>query len=222
MQGVQDGRRPTPRLRWRRWSASHWPAFAITASGTGEFFRLAPSRRRVSRGFTADDVRLVQFIRDRTGAKQPQQHDQIVQALRAGELADYHPAADEAAVDEDAESMSRDILLAPQIAALQIVLKDYSLREAALQQRIDQTAQAAAERERALQAEIASLQRELGQVEGELSTIKSRRPWWQFWRQAAHSPGVCLKFSGAFNSRTVAGAMRKHVSFDQKCAVSAL
>lgn len=137
------------------------------------------------REFTADDVRLVQFIRDRTGAKQPQQHDQIVQALRAGELADYHPAADAAAVDEDAESMSRDILLAPQIAALQIVLKDYSLREAALQQRIDQTAQAAAERERALQAEIASLQRELGRVEGELSTIKSRRPWWQFWRQGS-------------------------------------
>ena len=103
----------------------------------------------------------------------------------AGELADYHPAADAAAVDRGRRIYVTCMLWRRRSQRLEIVLKDYSLREAALQQRIDQTAQAAAERERALQAEIASLQRELGRVEGELSTIKSRRPWWQFWRQGS-------------------------------------
>lgn len=146
------------------------------------------------RQFTADDVRLVQFIRDRTGREPKQNHDEIEQALRDGEFAEFvasHPdgAAGQAAQGDAHpagagvdEPMSRDIVPA-QIAALQIMLKDYSQREAVLQQRADQAALAAAARERELQAEIAGLQRDLGRVEGELQAIKSRRPWWRFWQQ---------------------------------------
>lgn len=146
------------------------------------------------REFTADDVRLVQFIRDRT-ADRKQNHDEIEQALRAGEFGEFvasHPAPTTQAAQGDAppdgagvasaeESMSRDI--GPQIQALQIMLRDYTQREALLQQRADQAAQAAAARERELQTEIAELQRSLGRVEGELQAIKSRRPWWRFWQQ---------------------------------------
>lgn len=143
------------------------------------------------REFTADDVRLVQFIRDRTGREPKQTHDEIEQALRAGEFDEFvasHPDGGQAAqgdappdVSAD-DSMSRDIVAPAQIAALQIMLRDYSQREALLQQRADQAAQAAAARERELQTQIAGLQRELGRVEGELTTIKARRPWWQRWR----------------------------------------
>lgn len=148
------------------------------------------------REFTADDVRLVQFIRDRTGRDPKQSHDQIVQALRAGEFAEFvasHPdgataqagqgdaAPDGAGAASAEESMSRDI--APQIQALQIMLRDYTQREALQQQRADQAALAAAARERELQTQIAGLQRDLGRVEGELQAIKSRRPWWRFWQQ---------------------------------------
>ena len=42
---------------------------------------------------------------------------------------------------------------------------------------------AAAARERELQTQIAGLQRDLGRVEGELQSIKARRPWWRFWQQ---------------------------------------
>ena len=144
------------------------------------------------REFTADDVRLVQFIRDRTSREPKQNHDEIEQALRDGEFAEFaasHPDAGQAAhVEAPVEgagvddTMSRDIVPA-QIAALQIMLRDYTQREAVLQQRADQAALAAAERERALQTEIAGLQRDLGRVEGELQAIKSRRPWWRFWQQ---------------------------------------
>lgn len=144
------------------------------------------------RQFTADDVRLVQFIRDRTSGDQKQNHDEIEQALRAGEFAEFvasHPdgatvqaAHVEAPVEGAADdTMSRDI--GPQIQALQIMLRDYTQRETVLQQRADQAALAAAARERELQTQIAGLQRDLGRVEGELQAIKARRPWWRFWQQ---------------------------------------
>ena len=141
------------------------------------------------REFTADDVRLVQFIRDRTGREPRQTHGEIVQALRAGEFDTFVASHPDGAGLGDAPSdvgaddtMSRDIV-APQIQALQIMLRDYTQREALLQQRADLAAQAAAARERELQTEIAELQRSLGRVEGELQAIKSRRPWWRFWQQ---------------------------------------
>lgn len=147
------------------------------------------------RQFTADDVRLVQFIRDRTAGDQKQNHDEIEQALRAGEFAEFvashpdgatGPAAHVEAPVEGAgvdDGMSRDILPPAQIQALQIMLRDYTQREALLQQRADQAALAAAARERELQTQIAGLQRDLGRVEGELQSIKARRPWWRFWQQ---------------------------------------
>ena len=145
------------------------------------------------REFTADDVRLVQFIRDRTGGEPKQNHDEIEQALRAGEFAEFvvsHPdgttgqaAQGDAAPDGAGgdEGMSRGMV--PQIQALQIMLRDYTQREALLQQRADQAALASTARERELQTQIAGLQRDLGRVEGELQAIKARRPWWRFWQQ---------------------------------------
>ena len=149
-----------------------------------------------AREFSARDVDLVHFIRSRTIPPLALSHDQIEQALRAGEFAEFvasHPdgatvqaaqgdaAPDGAGAASAEESMSRDI--APQIQALQIMLRDYTQREALLQQRADQAALAASARERELQTQIAGLQRDLGRVEGELQAIKARRPWWRFWQQ---------------------------------------
>ena len=145
-----------------------------------------------AREFSARDVDLVHFIRSRTIPPLALSHDQIEQALRAGEFAEFvasHPdgatvqaAHVEAPVEGAADdTMSRDI--GPQIQALQIMLRDYTQREALLQQRADQAALAAAARERELQTQIAGLQRDLGRVEGELQAIKARRPWWRFWQQ---------------------------------------
>ena len=146
-----------------------------------------------AREFSARDVDLVHFIRSRTIPPLSLSHDQIEQALRAGEFAEFvasPPAAGQAAhVEAPVEGagvddgMSRDILPPAQIQALQIMLRDYTQREALLQQRADQAALAAAARERELQTQIAGLQRDLGRVEGELQAIKARRPWWRFWQQ---------------------------------------
>lgn len=144
------------------------------------------------REFTARDVDLVHFIRSRTSQPAPLSHAAVEQALRDGDFETFvasHPAVASQAAQGDAppdgaaaadDTMSRDIV---QIQALQIMLRDYTQREALLQQRADQAAQAAAARERELQTEIAELQRSLGRVEGELQAIKSRRPWWRFWQQ---------------------------------------
>ena len=144
------------------------------------------------REFTARDVDLVHFIRSRTSQPAPLSHAAVEQALRDGDFETFvasHPAGAGQAAHVEApvegvadDTMSRDIV-APQIQALQIMLRDYTQREAVLQQRADQAAQAAAARERELQTEIAELQRSLGRVEGELQAIKSRRPWWRFWQQ---------------------------------------
>lgn len=144
------------------------------------------------REFTARDVDLVHFIRSRTSQPAPLSHAAVEQALRDGDFETFvasHPAGAGQAAHVEApvegvadDTMSRDIV-APQIQALQIMLRDYTQREALLQQRADQAAQAAAARERELQTEIAELQRSLGRVEGELQAIKSRRPWWRFWQQ---------------------------------------
>lgn len=144
------------------------------------------------REFTARDVDLVHFIRSRTSQPAPLSHAAVEQALRDGDFETFvasHPAGAGQAAHVEApvegvadDTMSRDIV-APQIQALQIMLRDYTQREALLQQRADQAAQAAAARERELQSEIAELQRSLGRVEGELQAIKSRRPWWRFWQQ---------------------------------------
>ena len=148
-----------------------------------------------AREFSARDVDLVHFIRSRTIPPLSLSHDQIEQALRAGEFSEFvasHPdgatvqaaqgdaAPDGAGVDD---TMSRDIVPPAQIQALQIMLRDYTQRETVLQQRADQAALAAAARERELQTQIAGLQRDLGRVEGELQSIKARRPWWRFWQQ---------------------------------------
>ena len=144
------------------------------------------------REFTARDVDLVHFIRSQTilGLS----HDEIEQALRDGDFDTFvasHPAAAGQAAHVEApvegasvdDPMSRDIVPPAQIQALQIMLRDYTQRETVLQQRADQAALAAAARERELQTQIAGLQRDLGRVEGELQSIKARRPWWRFWQQ---------------------------------------
>ena len=142
------------------------------------------------REFSARDVDLVHFIRSRTGPPLALSHDAVEQALRTGEFDEFvasHPPGDGQAAPGEApveDNQSRDMAAPAQIQALQIMLRDYTQREALLQQRADQAAQAAAARERELQAEIAELQRSLGRVEGELQAIKSRRPWWRFWRQS--------------------------------------
>jgi DNA-binding transcriptional MerR regulator len=142
-----------------------------------------------SREFTAADVRLIGFIRTKTN--EGLSHDQVAQAIEAGDLEEFDnwqlpPGEGEADPQPQptptAARESAALVPAAQVQALQVLLEEYRRREEAIQTRADHAQAAAQDRERALQDQIAALQRELGKAEGELGALKSRRPWWRFGR----------------------------------------
>ena len=141
-----------------------------------------------AREFTAEDVRLVGFIRAKT--TEGLSHAQVAQAIDAGEAAEFtqgqaYPAADVEDVDPSSPAPAQPsptggaLVTAAQTQALQTLLEDYRRREETIQARAEQIQAAAQDRERALHDQIAALQRELGKAEGELAALKSRRPWWR-------------------------------------------
>ena len=132
--------------------------------------------------FTAQDVRLIAFIRDRTAGGL--NHDQIDQALQGGELEEFtdwqigelegEEQPQETAGEAAPGAGGGELVASTQLAALEAVLNDYRRREDTLQARIDQ----AREREERLQGQLQQLQRELGEAQGELKNLKGRR-WWE-------------------------------------------
>ena len=143
------------------------------------------------REFTAEDVRLIGFIRTKTG--EALSLDQVAQLIDAGEMEEFDYWQPPPAPGREGEADPRPVApassstgstalaTAAQVQALQVLLEEYRRREEAIQARADQAAGAAQDRERALQDQIAALQRELGKAEGELAALKSRRPWWKVW-----------------------------------------
>ena len=122
----------------------------------------------LERQFTRDDLRTIKFIREitATGAG----HDAVVEQLQAGALESYAwqppdvaPSPTEAAADAGTY-----LVPAERLQAAQALLADAQRREA----------EAAAKAE-AAQAEIARLNRELGEARGALSVYEKRkRPRW--------------------------------------------
>lgn len=149
----------------------------------GHFSPGATPPKGQPREFTAEDIRLIGFIRAKTG--EGLSLDQVAQAIEAGELEEFdhwQPAAEvESGTRSQPQPAGAALVPSAQVQALQALLEDYRRREETVQARADQAAAAAQERERSLQDQLAALQRELGKAEGELAALKSRRPWWKFW-----------------------------------------
>lgn len=148
----------------------------------GHFSPGATPPKGQPREFTAEDIRLIGFIRAKTG--EGLSLDQVAQAIEAGELEEFdqwQPEPIEAEVPPRGQPQPAPLVPAAQVQALQALLEDYRRREETIQNRADVAAGEARERERGLQDQIAALQRELGKAEGELEALKSRRPWWRFW-----------------------------------------
>lgn len=151
----------------------------------GHFSPGATPPKGQPREFTAEDIRLIGFIRAKTG--EGLSLDQVAQAIKAGELEEFdhwQPAPEvESGTRSQPQPQPAGAALVPsaQVQALQALLEDYRRREETVQARADQAAAAAQDRERSLQDQLAALQRELGKAEGELAALKGRRPWWKFW-----------------------------------------
>lgn len=126
------------------------------------------------RKFSTDDLRLLRFVFEHTQAKEP--HATVQARLAAGELDAFTwtpgepQEGSEGAPETSGTSKTSTAALVPmaQVQALQVLLEDARRRE-----------QAALEREQALQAHMAELERALGEAQGALrERPQRRRPGW--------------------------------------------
>lgn len=150
----------------------------------GEWFSAgARPPKGQARDFSGEDVRLIAFIRDRT--KAGENHDQIVQALQAGELEDFTSWAEPPAAGEgsQAEEVGAELVPPAAVAMLRAMLEESRRREETAAARTDAQLAAAADRESRLQAAYAQAQREIGRLEGEIAAMKAAPPrpasWWR-------------------------------------------
>ena len=127
----------------------------------------------VPRKFTADDLRLIAFIRYRTQEKQ-ERIDAVQAALDAGAMDTFEWQAPQRPQPATAAQDSEAGVLVP--------LESLRLHQALLsesQRREEQAASEAAE----LRTRIEALQNELGRAQGELAAVKSSRyrapRWWR-------------------------------------------
>ena len=127
----------------------------------------------VPRKFTADDLRLIAFIRYRTQEKQ-ERIDAVQAALDAGAMDTFEWQAPQRPQQPTAAQDSEAGVLVP--------LESLRLHQALLsesQRREEQAASEAAE----LRTRIEALQNELGRAQGELAAVKSSRyrapRWWR-------------------------------------------
>ena len=126
------------------------------------------------RRFTPADVRLLAFVKARTGAGLT--HKQVQEELAAGELESFdwqqQRDAPESERSQDTEDSPGTVLVPyAQLQAAQLLLQDAQRRE-----------HDAVETAQELQERLEQLQRDLGLAQGELQALKSlqpRRPaWW--------------------------------------------
>lgn len=128
----------------------------------------APDQPGRARRFTRDDLRLIAYIYNSTG-EQKRTHEQVQEALAAGELEQFTWQPTEAAesVEGSQEPASTALVPVERLVAAQALLQDAQRREA---EAIDQV--------QALQDRLAALERELGQAEGKLAAQRKPPRWW--------------------------------------------
>lgn len=122
------------------------------------------------RQFTGDDLRVLRFVYELTSGGAT--HELVQERLAAGALDEFDwmpPKPARSSGAEDALDGSTALVTREQVQSMQLLMLDAQRRE-----------NEALEREKAAQAQIAELQRALGQAEGELQTLKTfkRRPRW--------------------------------------------
>lgn len=126
----------------------------------------------MDRRFTADDLKLLAFIYQRTAAGET--HEQVIERLQAGELEQFawqppEPAPEPQSADESASSA---LVPLERLQVAHALLQDAQRREAA-----------AADQVAALQAEVQRLSLELGKAQGEAAALKASRyrapAWWR-------------------------------------------
>lgn len=124
------------------------------------------------RRFTAADLKLIHFIYTST-AEQKLTHEQVQTALSAGALEQFAWQPPETPENADQSETSTNTALVPisALQAAQALMQDAQRRE-----------EEAREQTQALQDRLATLERELGKAQGELSAYKAmqRKPptWW--------------------------------------------
>lgn len=122
---------------------------------------------------TADDVRLVAFIRQQTQAGAT--HDDVVGALLAGELETWVWLP-----DGEEEEPTTEITTSAQAVALAQLLDAFT----GTHDRLATLAEEGRQAEQAYQQRINELERKLGEAEGKLAEVdasRSRRPGWIKW-----------------------------------------
>jgi hypothetical protein len=151
--------------------------------------------RRTPRLFTIDDVRLLRFIGQQTG--QGQTHEQVAEAVRAGELDafDWQPPAQTMPQEaQEAPRAARDhpaaMVLAQAVAGQ---LEQYRTTATGLTAALFDVSRQLARAEARLKAQEEEIQylrvqadnsAMIARLQVELSQAQApRRPWWAFWRR---------------------------------------
>lgn len=128
----------------------------------------------MDRRFTADDLKLLAFIYQRTQTGET--HDQVLERLQAGELEQFawQPPESPPTPEQQSDDESASSALVPleRLQAAHILLQDSQRREAATADQVT-----------ALQAEVQRLSLELGQALGQAAALKESRykapVWWR-------------------------------------------
>ncbi len=149
---------------------------------------LSTEATTVPRRFTAQDVKLVAFIIDRT-KRQNQNHADVTAALQAGELEQFAWDAPPSVTVRSGEAQGPQGEQSTALVPLAFLEAANELRLDALRReqeaRIEaqQREQAAQARERELQDQVVELQRQVGELAGELKAVKAQRrqapKWWR-------------------------------------------
>jgi len=126
-----------------------------------------------SRRFTAADLKLITFIREKTTGEN-QSHEETLAALANGALDEFmwQVPEDQGGQAQDSD-FSTALVPVERLHALQTLLTDMQRREQSAQDRL-------LKREQELQDRIYILEREVGKLEGTLDAYQSisRKPWW--------------------------------------------
>lgn len=135
------------------------------------------------RQFSPEDVKLIAYIS--ACSAQGLTHDEIKQRLKAGEIVDFEfspnmeeeqPQARSAPQGEEqtGTQLAPQALLAFFSQQLETTQAQALAKEEALQKRLQQEQEEARAREEALQERLQEAQRTIGQLEGELKTVKEQ------------------------------------------------
>ena len=149
---------------------------------------LSTDATSIPRRFSAEDVKLIAFVIDCT-KKQNKRHDEVLIALQAGELdafaweAPPQPTVSPETAQAPQVDASTAMVPYAHLRAAELLMAKAEQREQALAEREREREQEAALRERELQAHIEDLQRQVGELSGELKAVKAHRrqapKWWR-------------------------------------------